>query len=1105
MRHRLLCLAFALIAPVTALAQTTGILSGRVVDDEKKPMIGATIRLEGTSIGGLSKAPDGRFTIAGIRAGDYTVVISGIGIKEPARRSVRISVGQTSDLGTITLTSGVVAGQEVVVRGERNVEREKVTTTRAVDRAQIDRSARTSIIDAVALQGGVNNNRGQNGISIRGGRTNETSIRVDGVEVTDPFSGGTGSTAATLYPTVSTLAVQEIQVIPNPVSAEYGDAIAGVVNSVTRTGRNDRYEGAFRWRTPIPALFGYSDEMRVTLAGSDRDTILPEAKRASSLNNLYEFGFGGPFPGFADLTFYLTGKVNTVGHTSASYDVFDMSPEFAASRAQLADQLWGYHLDPSNLGQIEDQESIIRDFNGKFKLTITPEIYLELGGEYGLTTRELGSWSRLYMHDQPAVMVRHADGTTNLEATYEMNPETGELDFTRPKQLQSGVAREGEWSSVDQNTIIQRYFAHYFQAIDQATYFEVTGSYFNNRYEIGKKIEKEYGLFSPFEIQLPVDANNDKIIDQYLDPDTTTVHNRFLSPEDDRSQVRLRNPLTGLYEGGETTGASRNPYGLNDLNFPVHGNPRDLEVRESTTLGFKGSYETNIDLGEVATQVKAGFDFNAYTLRRHDNSLPWVQRPFYDVYGFEAPYFDESKPEEATMKDYLREPYTPFDGALWVQTRFDYKSILLQPGVRFDFVNPNAQVLPSQRYDVDDVVTSLATSEDASMKFQVSPRIGVSYPVTDVSQFRVAFAMMFKMPEFNRMFDNAYGNSQRGNQLFGNPDIDPQKVFSYEIGYSVAFADIFNLDLVAFYRDIYNQLGVTRIPVVPAPYIIYSVQDYGNVRGLEISLSRNLSDNFAANINYTLQRAVGTSSSPEENYSTLIGSADAYTGEPRSVPLLEYPLAYDQSHKLNANLSFVWGDEEGPAIGGLNLLENTVLTFTGVFNSGLPWTRLNNKGSQIGELRAERLPSFFTTEAHIERAIPLADIFGESVGELELSLFADVFNLLNTTGVVNLYNTSGSPTTDDAGFNRQLGDFSTTQFYREIVEARPETYAKEQYDRFGQRFYNPYVDQNLDGVVTQLEKYEGYRRFITTVQASTVRNRNYQEPRSVYVGVKVTF
>src|SRR5205085_347733 len=127
MKRRLLCLAaFAFILPMTMLAQTTGVLSGKVMDDQGKPVIGATIRILGTTQGAISKAPDGRFTIAGVRAGDYEVQITAIGLNTE-KRSVRVSVDQTTTLD-VKLTTGAVKKGPVIVRGQQLVRPEKTGT-----------------------------------------------------------------------------------------------------------------------------------------------------------------------------------------------------------------------------------------------------------------------------------------------------------------------------------------------------------------------------------------------------------------------------------------------------------------------------------------------------------------------------------------------------------------------------------------------------------------------------------------------------------------------------------------------------------------------------------------------------------------------------------------------------------------------------------------------------------------------------------------------------------------------------------------------------------------------------------------------------------------
>jgi hypothetical protein len=1058
---------------MAALAQVTGTVAGKVLGDDGKPVVGATIRLTGTTQGAKSKA-DGTFLVAGVRAGDYEVNISSVGY-QPYKQNIRVSVNQTTTVNAKLSTKAIETGP-IVIQGNRDpIRPEKSGTIRTTSGEEINTSSRTSIQGAVALEGGVTTG-GVNGFSIRGGRATETSVRVDGIEVSDPFIGGFGSTSSGLYPTVSTLAVQEVQVISSGFGPEYGDILSGVVNSVTRTGSSERYEGTFRFRTQVPALYGSSDPITVKKAGTTIDTTLPGAQMTGSGSKLYEFGFGGPFPGYSDLTFYITGKYNHIPFNGNTYAVYDMSEEFARQRAPIAQQVWGYSLTPTNLGQLPHSEAMIRHLNGKFRLGISDEVSLELGGEIGLTSSEAGNWSSIYQLDHPTFI----NGTDTVVNTSLLE-----------RDMQQG----------NQNTIINRANVKYIQFLDAASFLDVTASWVNHRTEAGKKDEsKEYGIFDVYDIYEPEDRDNNIAVDRYYAPE--------------QGSSFARNPITGLYEGGEAGGASRNPFGMIDAgNFPVHGNDRNLEFRESTILGLKGNYETNFEIGEVKTQVKAGFEVQKSTLRRHSNSLPWDQNPFFDIYGYDANYF--SNDTLGTLRNFFSDPYAPFEGGLYVGTRFDYKSIVFQPGVRFDFINPNTKIPPARRTTINDIANALRTAEDASLKFQVSPRIGVSYPVTENSQFRVNFGVMFKMPDYNLLYDNAFGDAQRGNQLFGNPNIEPQKALMYEMGYEAVIADNYYLDISAYYRDIYNQTGVTYVPAVPSPYMLYSVTEYGNVRGVEVSARGQLVENVSAEVNYTLQKAVGTASEPGANYSAFTGAVDPYTGEPSSAPLTEYPLNYDQTHTINASLRLHWGNDQGPTIGGLRLLENTDVTVTGIFSTGLPYTRETEKGQPLTEFNSQRLPSQFATEAHIERGFRLSDFFGEGAGNLEIRLFADFYNLLNSTSPISVrlsrglgatggarYSITGSPDVDGSSMNRQIGDFVATPHYREIDPNRPETWDAQQYDQFGTRFYNPYADVNLDGVVTQEERYQGYQRYIATIQ--TLRGF-YQAPRTVAVGVKLMF
>lgn len=1098
MKRKLLCVAALLLAFPVLLSAQTGSLEGKVTDDGG-PVPGARIEIVGTSRGAVTTT-DGTYFIAGLRAGTNTVRVSSLG-KQTVEQTITISIGVTATLNVELKDEG--GKEEVVVKTASRIQRIDANQTGKVSQVSgvdIQNSTVTTLNGNLLRESSVNGSGG--GFGIRGGRANEASIRRDGIEISDPVSGGTGNTGLTRTPDVSPYAVDYAEVAASGFEADYGNVLSGVVSTVTRTGRNDRYEGAFNFRTPLPFLYGSSDPITVKIAGTDQDTTLPGYQVQSSLSRIYDFAFGGPIPivknsaGKNALTFFLSGRLNTVEYGGASYDVYDMSEEYAAARAEKARQVWGYALDPLNTGQVEGQEQMVRNVTAKLKYDVANGAFLELGGEIGLTSTENGGWGYAYRFDNPVFR----------------REENGQVLFDTVRSLV-----EKDVQATDDNTIINRITAKFFNQLTDRSFFEILGGYVVNNYEIGKKDEtKDYGIFDVYDIPNPEDrytVESDRLvdgdngaIDTYELPQEERILNQFLG---ETTSLNARNLITGFFEGPESPGASRNPYGTIDQTFATHGNTRSLEIRESSWFTLQGKYETNFLLGDqtgdgsnaVQTNLRTGFDFSYYTLRRHQNSLPWDQNPFFDVYGFESTYFN-SKDTTGRLTDFLAQPYHPFHGSLWAQTKFRYKTIVLSPGLRFDFFNPNTQKPPVTRQGPDEVIGSLDTLGDASMKFQVSPRLGISYPITDRSNFRVNFAMMFDMPEMQLLYDNAYGDAQRGNQLFGNPDIEPQKVVVYDLGYEAQVAEDYYVDVSAFYRDIFNQSGVTYIPAIPSPYIVYTVQEYGNVRGLEITLNRERKDNVYGRLNYTLQRAVGTASSPSSNYGALIGSPDPYTGELPTNPLTEFPLSYDQTHSFNATFGAYWNENDGPTIGGLHFLENTDISITALFGSGLPYTATNTRGQQVGEFNANRFPSQFNTEGQIRRTFNLKDIFGESVGNLRATIYVQVYNILNNTGPVSYFTTTGSPDDNGTSYARGIGEFTATEYYDRIIEGRPETYDARQYDSFGDRFYNPYADANLDGVVTQLEKYEGYQRLIATIQS---RRGNYATPRTFSAGVTIQF
>nr|HQU73174.1 TonB-dependent receptor [Calditrichia bacterium] len=221
MIYRALALLFLLSGLV--LGGTTGKIAGQISDaDTGEPLIGVNILLEGTTLG-ASTDVDGIFVILNIPPGVYNVQFSYLGYKTLVVRDVRVNVDFTTRLDQ-KLGQAIVEGEIVEVFGEKNpLVRQDLTNTQvAVTSEQISELPVDQIRDVIALQAGVvEDNDGS--LHIRGGRSNEIAFQVNGVGINNPFGSNQGVGLATN-------AVEEVSVSAGTFSAEYGNALSGVVN-----------------------------------------------------------------------------------------------------------------------------------------------------------------------------------------------------------------------------------------------------------------------------------------------------------------------------------------------------------------------------------------------------------------------------------------------------------------------------------------------------------------------------------------------------------------------------------------------------------------------------------------------------------------------------------------------------------------------------------------------------------------------------------------------------------------------------------------------------------------------------------------------------------
>lgn len=228
---KLISILYLLIAGNFLFAQTTGKIFGIVTDaNSGDPLIGVNILIEGTGMG-ASTDGSGEFFIINVPPAKYEVRAEYIGYQSVIVADVQVSVNRTASI-PIKMKEAVVEGQEVVVVAEKiSLKKDQTASVKNVSAEQIAALPVETVDDVIQMQAGVVEGH------FRGGRLTDVSYLVDGVQIDEGFSGQSNSLE------VETEAVQDLEVITGTFNAEYGRALSGIVNVVTKDG-SDKFHGS---------------------------------------------------------------------------------------------------------------------------------------------------------------------------------------------------------------------------------------------------------------------------------------------------------------------------------------------------------------------------------------------------------------------------------------------------------------------------------------------------------------------------------------------------------------------------------------------------------------------------------------------------------------------------------------------------------------------------------------------------------------------------------------------------------------------------------------------------------------------------------------------
>jgi hypothetical protein len=258
-------MAALLVATASVVsAQTTGTITGRVVDSQGLPVPGATVTVTGAQ-GSKATTTDaeGRFQIPYLTVGTYGVKAELAGFKAVEQNNVTLRLGQTVDL-PLTMQVGGVTETVEVAGAAQTIDTSTTTIGAALDSALLERvPIGRRFSDTLYIAPGVSSSgtAGTANPSVSGATGLDNQYVVDGVNITNGGYGALGSYSIVFGSLGSGTPydfIQEVQVKTGGYEAEFGQSTGGVINVITKSGGNQLSGSVFGYVRPSKAEGNYT-------------------------------------------------------------------------------------------------------------------------------------------------------------------------------------------------------------------------------------------------------------------------------------------------------------------------------------------------------------------------------------------------------------------------------------------------------------------------------------------------------------------------------------------------------------------------------------------------------------------------------------------------------------------------------------------------------------------------------------------------------------------------------------------------------------------------------------------------------------------------------
>ena len=831
-------------------SQTNGRIAGKIIDKAtEEPLAGANVIVKGTFMGSASDV-DGYFAVLNIPPGEYEVEASMVGYTTVMKTEIQVALERTTQI-SFELEEATLEGETVVIVAERDILHKEVSSAQQVITSiQIESAAGVNNLNEfIGAQAGITDSRL---LEIRGGSADQTGSLVNGLSFVNIRIGKAEAS-------IPLSAVEQVSLQSGGYAAEYGNFRSGLINITTKSGEKNEYHGSFNYtrNTPAQKRFGKSlyDPDNYFLKTTFDPVLAFEGANQETWEKLTGDSAEAAYRRDQYSTPSWRGWNNLVDRYNGGRD-----PEDQVSTMDL--YLWNawMHMIVPDFDKLEEMYPELTTENPTYNdpnavhYRSWDEIKSAFRKHEAQKEGENADWDLDLGFGGPVPFVSSALG----DATFFLSHKSTNSNYVQP------VMREGEKTNITMLTLKSSISQNLsFKVHGLYRFIRGTQSNFPTDGDI-PDIDEGGDTMPIQNLGTLLGSNPGSGSNAYgASMDQYAYHPTFWQPKDQKNFMggitinQIINDKTFLdvilsyayqldkFEPEETRNSAalvnfgpiwmnERPYGITFAPDTVfHGDAGEYFAPDAYEAAYQITRRHASKVGQfhensVTQQFKFKVDFsNQYN--RSNFFKSGVELNYYDIdsdnyrwwYGHDTIYE-------------MRDRRKPYQLGYYIQDQISLESMEARIGVRIDYYNSGGGVWPTDKYNEDafgrgtegdnqnqleedlkagnSVIWDRWRAIDDSLggtflektknHVTFSPRLGIAFPITESAKFFFNYGHFRSPVPYSQQFFYKMRFFKNGLSNIGNPNLEPPRTISYELGLAYNLLNNYLIELSTYYKDV---------------------------------------------------------------------------------------------------------------------------------------------------------------------------------------------------------------------------------------------------------------------------------------------------------------